>query len=102
MLRSVCMHRYNIISEASIDGRAVLRVVGRVLEQRHPQSHHHRALYLVAACQWIDDLTRIDDRDHTAHAQAGDLRLPGDFDEVSSERMRRKLRLRVSKGRWRL
>ena len=53
--RRVGVHRHDVVGQVAVDRRAVLRVVDRVLEQRHADSHHHRAFDLVAAGQWIDD-----------------------------------------------
>ena len=91
--RRIGVDRHHIVGEIAVDRRAVLRIVGRVLEQRHADSHHHRTLDLVAAGQRIENAPRIDDGDHSADAQASDLRLPGDLDEVTAEGMRRKFRL---------
>src|SRR5438132_8099513 len=45
----VGVHGHYIVGEVTVDRRAALRIVRRVLEQRHADSHHHRALDLVPA-----------------------------------------------------
>ena len=97
--RHVGVDRHDVVGQVAVDRRAVLRVVGRVLEQRHADAHHDRALDLVAAGQRIEDSAGVDDRDDAADAQPGDLRLPGDLDEVAAEGVRRELRLRIAEGR---
>src|SRR5258708_34689670 len=47
--RHVSVYRHHIIREIAVDGRAFLRIVRGVLQQCHADSHHHRALDLVAA-----------------------------------------------------
>ena len=65
---------------------AVLRIIRGVFEQSHADTHHDRALDLVAACQWVENPSRIDDAHHPADSQAGDLRLPDDFPRSDSHR----------------
>ena len=48
----------------------------------------------------IDNAARIDHSDDAADAEPRDLRLPCDFDEVTAERMRRELRLRIAECRF--
>jgi len=79
----VGVHRYKIVRQAAIDRCAVLGIVVRVREKRHPYPHHHRALDLIPASQRVDDLAGIDDGNYPTDAQARDLRLPGDFGEVA-------------------
>ena len=79
----VGVHRYKIVRQTAIDRCAVLEIIVRVLEKRHPYAHHHRALDLIPASQRVDDLAGIDDGNYPTDAQARDLRLPGDFGEVA-------------------
>src|SRR5437588_9709740 len=96
--RGVSVHRDYVVGEIAVDGRAVLRIVSGVLQQRHANAHHHRAHYLVATGERVDDAASVDDGDDPADAQASDLRLPGDFDEVSAEGVGRELRLGIAEG----
>ena len=98
--RHVGVDRHHVVGQIAVDRRAVLRIVRRVLEQRHADSHHDRALDLVAAGQRVEDAARVDDRHHPADAQPSDLRLPGDLDEVTAERVRRELRLWITERRF--
>src|SRR5437764_1122472 len=96
--RRVRVHRDDVIGQIAVDGRAGLRIVMGVLEQGHADAHDDRALDLVAASQWIEDASGINNGDDSADAQAGDLRLPGYFHEVTSEGMRREFRIGIGKG----
>ena len=96
------VHRHNVVGQIAVDRRAVLRVVRGVLQQRHANSHHDRALDLVAASQRIDDATGIDHSHDSADAQSRDLWLPCDFDEMTTERVRRELRIFLAKHSFRL
>jgi len=51
----------------------------------HTDSHYDRAFDLVAARQRIDDAASIDHSDDAIDTQSRDLRLPGDFGEVTAE-----------------
>src|SRR5438067_6605900 len=42
-LGNVGVHRHDIVGDVTVDWRAVLWVISCVLEQRHPDSHHHSA-----------------------------------------------------------
>ena len=56
--RDVSVHRHHVVGEVAVDGRAVPRVVMRVLQQRHADSHHDRAFDLVPAGEWIEECGR--------------------------------------------
>src|SRR6185295_17644605 len=89
-----------VVSQVAVDRRAVLRIVVRLLEQRHADAHYDRAFDLILAGQRVDDASRVDDGDDAAHAQPRDRGLPGDFGEVAAERMRRELRLWIAERRF--
>src|SRR6478609_8698516 len=97
--RSIRIHSNYVVCHTAINRGAVLRIVFRTLKQRHANAHHDRSLYLVAACQRVDDLPGIDDSHYAAHAQSRDLRLPGNLGEVAAERLRRELWFRVTECR---
>src|ERR1700680_931991 len=69
------------------------------LRTAHADAHDDGAFDLVAPGEWVEDAAGIDDRDHTAHAQPGDFRLPGDLHEMRAERVAGKLRLRCTPNR---
>src|SRR5262245_44014074 len=83
--RRVGIYRDDVVRETAVDGRTVLRIVGRVFEQRHADTHHHRALNLVSTGEGIEDPSCINDRHDPADPQASDLRLPRNLDEVTTE-----------------
>ena len=91
----VSIYGYEIVSEIRIDRRTILRVINRLLQKRHANSHHHCAFDLVAPRQRIDDPPAVNDCDDTIHAQPRDRRLPCDFDKVTAERMHRDFRFFV-------
>ena len=99
-LRHVGVHRHDVVGQIAVNRRAVLRVVSGVFQKRHADSHHDRAFDLVASGERIDNAAGIDHRDDAAHAQPRDLRLPCDFDKVTSERVRRELRLFLTERRF--
>src|SRR6266404_1918758 len=66
----VGIYGHEIVSQVRIDRRTVLRVVDRVLQKRHPNSHHNCAFDLVAPGQRIDDPSAVNDGDDTVHTQA--------------------------------
>ena len=99
-LGHVGIHRHDVVGQIAVDRRAVLRVVSGVFQKRHPDSHHDRAFDLVASGEWIDNAPGIDHGDNAIDAQPRDLRLPCDFDEVTSERMRGELRLFLAERRF--
>src|SRR5262245_59183457 len=55
----VGIYRNDVVGQVTIDWRAVLRVVIGVLEKSHANSHHHCSLNLVAARQWIEDASGV-------------------------------------------
>src|SRR5689334_22547273 len=57
--RRVGIYGNHIVGQVAIDGRAVLRIVMRMLEQSHANAHYHCALNLVAACQWIENSSGV-------------------------------------------
>src|SRR5882672_2532904 len=69
--RSVGVHGDDIVGQVAVDGRAILRVVVGVLEKGHANSHHYRALDLVASSQWIKDAARVNHGNHSTDAQTG-------------------------------
>ncbi len=83
--RDIRIHRHHVVSEIAVDRRAGLLVVCRVFEQRHANPHHHRTFNLIAAGKRIENASCINHAHHSADAQAGDLRLPRDLDEVTAE-----------------
>src|SRR5216684_3614295 len=87
----VGIYGHEIVSQVRIDRRTVLRVVDRVLQKRHPNSHHNCAFDLVAPGQRIDDPSAVNDGDDTVHTQASRRMLPGDFDKVTAVRVHRNL-----------
>ena len=95
--RHVGVDRHHVVGQIAVDRRAILRVVRRVLEKGHADSHHDRALDLVAGRQRVENAAGVDDRYDTTDAQTGDLGLPRDLDEVTAERMRRELRFGIAK-----
>src|SRR5260370_16898982 len=64
----VGVHRHQVVGQAAIDGSAVLRVVGRVLEESHANTHHDCALDLVPAGQRVYDPPPVYHRHHSATA----------------------------------
>ena len=94
--RGVSVYRHHVVGQITVDRRAALRIVRGVLQQRHADSHHHRALDLVPAGQRINDAAPIHDRHNPADTQPGDLRLPGNLNEVAAERVRRILGLGIA------
>ena len=87
----VGIYGHEIVSQVRIDRRTVLRVVDRVLQKRHPNSHHNCAFDLVSPGQRIDDPPAVNDRDDTVHTQASNRRLPCYFDKVTAVRVHRNL-----------
>src|SRR5207249_1449596 len=85
--------------EVTVNRRAVLSVVCRVLQQHHADSHLHCALDLITSGQRINNPSCIDHCDDAIDAQSCDLRLPRDFDKMAAKRMRGKLRLWVTERR---
>src|SRR5947199_10431694 len=71
--RRIGVHGHHIIGQVAVDGRAILWVVMRVLEESHADSHHDRTLDLVAPSQWIQDAAGIDNRHYAADRQPRDL-----------------------------
>ena len=67
-----------------------------MLEESHADSHHHCTFDLIATRKGIEDQACINNGHDAADAQASDLRLPGDFDEVTAERMRREFRFGIA------
>src|SRR5256885_13341088 len=57
-LGNVGVHRHDIVGDVTVDWRAVLWVISCVLEQRHPDSHHHSAFDLVAPGQRVNNAPR--------------------------------------------
>ena len=66
--RRVGVYRHQVVGQAAVDRSAALRVIRRVLEERHANPHHDCALDLVPAGQRVDDAPSIDDRHHAADA----------------------------------
>src|SRR6266576_3871159 len=83
----VSIYRHEIVSEIRIDRRTILRVVDRVLQKRHANSHHNCAFDLVASGQRINDPPAVNDCDDTVHTQTSDCGLPCDFDKVTAVRV---------------
>src|SRR6476646_2603821 len=81
----VGVYCHHVVGQVAVDRRAVLRVIMRFFQHRHAYAHHDGAFDLVATCEWIDNAAAVDYRDNAIHAQPRDLRLPGDFDKVTSE-----------------
>src|SRR5262249_21351460 len=77
--RNVGIDGHDVVREIAVDGRAVLRVVGRVLEESHADAHDDGALDLVSAGEGIDDAAGVHDGDDSADTESGNLRLPGDL-----------------------
>src|SRR4051812_36486180 len=65
----VGIYRNHIVGQVAIDGRAVLRIVMRMLEQSHANAHSHGALTLVAARQWIENSSGVNNRHNSADPQ---------------------------------
>src|SRR6267142_3874681 len=68
--RVVGVDRHDVVGQIAVDRCAVLRVVMRMLEERHADSHYHGAFDLVAAGQGVENSTRIDGRHNATDAQA--------------------------------
>ena len=98
--RHVGVYHHHVVGQITVDRRAVLRIVSGVLQQCHADSHHDRAHDLVPAGQWVDNAARINNWHNAADAQPRDFRLPGNLDEVTSERVRRELRLGIADCRF--
>ena len=82
--RRIGVHGHDIIGQVAVDGRAILRIVMRVLEESHADAHDDGTLDLVAASQGVKDAPGVDNRHHAADAQPRDLRLPGNFHKVTA------------------
>src|ERR1700723_3252947 len=81
--RHVGVYRHYVVGQITVDRGAALRIVRRVLEQRHTYSHHYRTMDLVPTGEWVDNAASIDDRHDTADAQSRDFRLPRNLHEVT-------------------
>src|SRR5262245_47923432 len=64
---SISIHRHNVVGEAGIDWRAVLRVVRGLLKERHSNSHDDRTFNLITAGQWVNNASAVNDGYNPTH-----------------------------------
>src|SRR5262245_39236019 len=67
--RRVRVYSHHVIGQVAVDWCAALWIVGGLFKQRHANAHHYRALDLIPASKWIQDVAGVHHCHNTAHAQ---------------------------------
>src|ERR1700761_91843 len=101
-LRRVSVAGHDVVGQIAVDRHAVALVVISFLEQRHADTHDHRAFDLVAPRQRVDDAAGVDHGHHPLDPQSSDARLPGNLDEVRTVGMGRVRLVLLAEGAVRL